>query len=387
MKRMMKWALWAIAIVVLVGGAAAFWKREEIARLMTVNSLFAEDRIVGNFSNMDSAFLTVEVPRGEGPVSNLPIGEALELPEDVGTWIKDRNMTSLVVLHDGMLVHESYYLGTGPDDRRMSWSTAKSYLSTLLGTLVEDGTISDLGVSVTEYAPELAGSVYDGVFIRDVLQMSSGVTFNEDYLDYDSDINRMGRAIALGGSLDDLTLALEGRDRPAGEAWQYVSVDTHVIAMVIRGATGLEIPALLSERVIAPLGLEETPYYVTDGVGQPFTLGGLNMRTRDFARFGQMMVQGGTYNGHQIVSADWIAEATAPSAPTAENKIGYGYQWWVPKGSEPGQFLARGIYGQYIYIDQTRGVVVAATGADRGFREEGVADESIRVLRLIAERF
>lgn len=373
-------------LLVVVALAAGVWKREEIARLMAVNTLFEADRIVENFSHMDRAFLTVPVSRGDGPVTPLPAGPRFELPAEVEEWIAARSVTALAILQDGAIRHESYHLGTAPEDRRISWSVAKSFLSVLLGALVADGTIPDLDEPVTRYAPALAASAYDGATIRNVLQMASGIAFDEDYLDYDSDINRMGRAIALGGTLDGFTAGLTERVRTPGEAWQYVSMDTHVIGMVIRGATGRDIPALLSERVIAPLGLEAEPYYLTDGEGVAFVLGGLNLTTRDFARFGQMILDGGVVDGRRIVPETWIEESTAASAPTSPGEIGYGYQWWVPAGAGPGQFMARGIYGQYIYIDRPRGVVIAVNAADRGFRNEGVDDANIAVFRLIAER-
>ena len=385
MRRIFKIALKGLAVLVLLALAAGFWKREEIARLMAVNTLFDADRIVANFSHMDRAFLTVPVPRGSGPVSPLPEGTPADLPPEVAEWIAERAVTALIVLKDGEIVHESYHLGTGPEDRRISWSVAKSYLSALLGTLVADGTIPDLDAPVTQYAPLLAGTAYDGATIRNVLQMASGVEFDEDYLDYDSDINRMGRVVALGGTLDGFTAGLTGRTGAPGAAWQYVSIDTHVIGMVIRGATGRDIPSLLSERIIAPLGLEAEPYYLTDGEGVAFVLGGLNLTTRDYARFAQMIAQDGVWQGIRILPEGWVAESTAPSAPTAPGEIGYGYQWWVPVGSEPGQIMARGIYGQYLYIDQPRGVVIATNGADRGFREDGVNDANVAIFRLIAE--
>jgi CubicO group peptidase (beta-lactamase class C family) len=154
--------------------------------------------------------------------------------------------------------------------------------------------------------------------------------------------------------------------------------------MVIRGATGRDIPILLSEKIIQPLGLEHTPYYMTDGEGVAFVLGGINSTTRDYARFGLMIEQNGMYNGQQVVSAEWIAASTHPSANSTETQTGYGYQWWIPPGSEPGQFLARGIYGQYIHIDQARDVVIVTTSADRKFREAGIHDSNVAMLRLIA---
>ena len=384
MRRVLRITVRLLAVLAVLAVAAGFWKREEIARLMAVNTLFDADRIVANFSHMDRAFLTVPVPRGDGPVSPLPLGAAAPLPPAVADWIDARAVTALVVLKDGAIVHESYHLGTTPEDRRISWSVAKSYLSALLGTLVAEGTIPDLDAPVTQYAPALAGSAYDGATIRNVLQMASGVEFDEDYLDRDSDINRMGREIALGGTLDGFTAGLTARARAPGSAWQYVSMDTHVIGMVIRGATGRDIPSLLSERIIAPLGLEAEPYYLTDGEGVAFVLGGLNLTTRDYARFGQMIAQDGVWQGNRILPEGWVAESTAASAPTEPGAIGYGYQWWVPVGAEPGQFMARGIYGQYLYIDQPRGVVIATNGADRGFREAGVDEANIEIFRLMA---
>lgn len=385
MRRYAKWAGRILLALILAGAVTGFVKREEITRLWAVNSLFAEGRIVQNFSHMDQAFLTAAVPRGDGPTVDLPYGPETTLPAPVDDWIAARDVTALVVLKDGEIVYENYFEGTGPEDRRISWSVAKSFLSALVGILIDEGKIASLDDPVTRYAPTLEGSAYDGVTLRNVLQMSSGVTFDEDYLDYDSDINRMGRVLALGGRMDDFAAGLTERFTAPGETWQYVSIDTHVIGMVVRGATGRPVADLLSEKIITPLGLERAPYYVTDGSGVAFVLGGLNLTTRDYARFGQMYAQGGRWDGKQIVPAEWVEASTAASAPTAEGAIGYGYQWWVPQGAARGEFMARGIYGQYIYVDTARNVVIASNAADRKFREPGVSQQNIDIFRLIAE--
>ena len=385
MRRFFKWFFRILFLLGLILLCLALWKREELTRLLAVNSLFSEGKIVSNFSNMNRAFLSAEVPRGDGPVSELPTGPEATLPSSTAQWIEDRAVTSLLVLKGGQIVHESYHLGTGPDDRRISWSMAKSYLSALFGVMLEEGAIRSLDDQVTEYAPQLTGSAYDGATIEDVLQMESGVTFDEDYLDYHSDINRMGRVLALGGYMDEFAAGLTERDTDPGQDWQYVSIDTHVIGMVIRGAAGPGIATLLSEKIIKPLGLEQPPYYITDGGGVAFVLGGLNLTTRDYGRFGLMIEQNGQYNGQQIVPSDWVIASTRPSAKTTVQETGYGYQWWIPLGSEDGQFMARGIYGQYIYIDQTRDVVIVTTAADRMFREPGVNDANVAMFRLIAE--
>lgn len=379
-----KWLGRILLAFVLAALVVGVWKRDEIARLMAVNSLFAQDKIVFNFSHMDQAFLSTPVPRGDGPTTEFSYGPEFTPMPQVDDWIAERDVTALVVLKDGEIVYENYFLGTEPDDRRISWSVAKSYLSALVGVLLDEGKIASLDDQVTQYAPDLMGTAYEGATIRNVLNMASGVTFDEDYLDKNSDINRMGRVIALGGKLDEFTAALKDSFARPGDQWQYVSIDTHVIGMVIRGATGRTIPDLLSEKIITPMGLEFEPYYLTDGSGEAFVLGGLNLTTRDFARMGQMFLQDGMYNGTQIIPAEWVAASTAPTAPTQADAIGYGYQWWVPKGATKGEFMARGVYGQYIYINQTDGVVIATNAADRKFRNDGVSEQNVEIFRLIS---
>lgn len=369
--------------LIVVAIAVGIWKRDNITRLLAVNSLFSEERIVQNFSHMDDLFLTLPMSRGTGPLSPLPTGAPMEMPAGFDDWIEARAVTALVVMKDGEIRHESYHRGTGPDDQRISWSVAKSFLSALFGIVVDEGAIASLDDPVTKYAPALAGGAYDGATIRNVLQMASGVTFDEDYLDFWSDINKMGRVLALGRSMDGFTESLTETEAAPGLRWQYVSIDTHVLGMVLRGATGRNIPDLLQEKILDHMGLEADPYYLSDGYETAFVLGGLNLTTRDYARFGQMILQGGEWQGKQIVPSEWIATSTTPSAPTAPGAQKYGLQWWMPPDAREGEFFARGIYGQYIYIDRPRGVMIATNGADRGFREAGVNDRNIAMFRAI----
>lgn len=384
MRRVLKWIGRITLLLALAAVVIGLLKREELTRLLAVNSLFSDEKIVGNFSDMEGAFLTVPVPRGDGPVSALPEGPAAVLPPNVDDWIDEHAVTALVVLKDGAIVHESYHRGTDPMDRRISWSVAKSYLSALIGQLLDEGVIASIDDPVTRYAPALEGGAYDGATVRNVLNMASGVVFDEDYLDPQSDINRMGRVLALGGEMDGFAADLQQTFAEPGAQWQYVSIDTHVLSMVVRGATQRSIPDLLSERIVQPMGLEAEPYYLTDGVGTAFVLGGLNLITRDYARFGQMYLQNGYWNERQIVPRDWVAASTTPSAPTAQGRIGYGYQWWIPVGATEGEFMARGVYGQYVYINQPRGVVIATNAAHRGFREDGASARNIAIFRAIA---
>ena len=385
MRSILKWGLRAVLALVVIVVIAGIWKRDQIKQLLAVNSLFSTEKIVNNFSHMDDLFTTVPVPRGSDEVVPLPAGAPATMPEGVADWIVDRNVTALFVMKDGAVVHEDYFLGTQPEDLRISWSVAKSFLSALMGIVIEEGAIKSIDDRVTEYVPMLVGTAYDGATIKDVLQMSSGVIFNEDYLDFNSDINKMGRVLALGGSMDKFAAGLTERFAEPGTVWQYVSIDTHVIGMVIRGATGQPIPELLTEKIFSKMGFEADPYYVSDGYGVAFVLGGLNLRTRDYARFGQMIANGGAWNGQQIVPRAWIGASTRPSANTAQGAPSYGYQWWIHKGASAGEFNGQGIYGQYIFIDTARDVVIAVNMADKLFREAGVSEKNFETFRAIAK--
>ncbi|WP_298912878.1 serine hydrolase [uncultured Algimonas sp.] len=388
-------AVFAVAVL-LVAGIVFAIKKDDIGRLMTVNTLFDEGRIVDNFSNMDRAFLTNTL---DVPIRDDLMGDSGPLPDTVtiageerGTLdvLDELDTTALVILRDGEIIHESYYRGTGPDDRRISWSVAKSFLSGLYGAALENGAIASLDDDVTTYVPELQGTAYDGATLRNVLNMSSGVRYNEDYMDQDSDINRMGRTIALGGSLDDYTTTLTEQDFTPGDRWHYVSMDTHVAAWVLRAATGRSVHDLWEE-IYGPLGFCQPPFYLTDGEGAAFALGGLNLTTRDYAKFGQLYLQDGEWNGQQLISADWVAASTAHSAPGLTGRgTGYGYQWWVPMPAR-GDFMASGIYGQFVYIDPARDIVIAKNAADREFALPNASgphsmNMNIDLFRSLAER-
>lgn len=384
---MIKRLFQALALLLVALAVFAFVKREDIARVMAVQSLFAEDKITRNFSHMDEAFLTVEIRAGDGPASPLPVDLVGALPDDVLAFVDARNVTSLLVMKDGVVVWEDYFQETQPDDLRISWSVAKSFLSALMGIIVAEGHVGSIDDPVIDYVPSLANGAYADATIKDVLQMSSGVVFDEDYFDFWSDINKMGRILALGGSMDGFAEDLTETFVEPGTDWTYVSIDTHVLGMVIRNATGRSVPDLLGEKIIAPLGFDRAPLYLTDGYGVAFVLGGLNITTRDYARFGQMIAQDGMWQGQQIVPSDWIDESTVASARTDPDQTGYGYQWWIPLGAAPGQFLGRGIYGQFLYIDQERNVVIVVTAGDRDFRKPGVFDQNVAMFRQIAESF
>ena len=388
MRRFVSWALKLAIVLAILGGAAATYYRENLVRLYHVNTLFDEDKIVANFGSMKDLFKWVEVKRA---------GDTVPLPENkrdlaktyqfggkdklVADWLDQTRTTSLLVVQNGAVAYEDYRLGTKAEDKRISWSMAKSFLSVIFGTAVADGRIKSLDDTVDAYVPSLKGTVYEGVTIRNVLNMASGVKFDEDYEAFGSDINKMGRVLGLGGSMDEFARSLAGREREQGALRQYTSIDTHILAMVLRAVTGKDMAALMEDTLWSKLGVEDDAYYVTDGYGVAFALGGLNLRTRDYARFGLMMLDDGQFNGQQIIPADWVRESTkasAPKAAQASDLMGYGYQWWVPANADD-EFFAIGIYGQYIYVNRPAKTVIVKTSAHRDFDNDGVGGSLIEV--------
>lgn len=385
---------------VAVAASAAALYAPNLKRLYDAVTLFDEDLIVNNFSTMDRMFDTVEI-QPTGPVTSF--GEAPQpLPtqfshngEVLNTrdFLATTNTTALLVLKDNDITFEEYYLGTQADDRRISWSVAKSFLSALFGIAVSNGDIASLDTPVSNYVPSLKGTGYDGVAIKDVLQMSSGVRFDEDYARFNSDINRFGRLMALGGSIDEFAATLE-REREPGTYLHYVSIDTHVLGMVLRAATGEEIEDYFNDYLWSRLGAEDSTLYLVDSDNQPMVLGGLNMRTRDFARFGSVYLNQGYWNGHQVVPADWVTASVTPDAPhlmpgerdTSDMTLGYGYQWWIPENADQ-EFMAIGIYDQFIYVNQKLGVVIVKNSANTHFTDGHFESmrETVSMFRAIAQ--
>ncbi|MFQ3230154.1 serine hydrolase domain-containing protein [Reinekea sp.] len=370
-----------LALLVIIVALAAYYKTE-LKQLYHTVRLFHADVIVQNFSQMETLAPSVTIARTE-PVIEWGSAPA-ELPEtflyegeevDLNQWLEESSSTALVVIKGNDLVYEDYFQGTGEFDPRISWSMAKSFLSAIFGVAVYDGLIPDLNAPVTDYVPSLIGSGYEGVSIKNVLQMSSGIHFNEDYSDFNSDINRFGRIMALGGSFDDFAGSFSS-NREQGTYMHYVSIDTHVIGMVLRAATGKSIVEYFDEKLWSKLGSERDAIYVTDSRGEPMVLGGLNLISRDYARLGKLYRDFGFYNDEQVIPAQWIEDSITPDAShlmpgkrtSSSTSLGYGYQWWIPENADQ-EFFALGIYGQYIYINRALDVVIVKNSADIGFMD------------------
>ena len=362
--------------------------------------LYDEDRIVENFIGMDQIFPVREFQASPEPRSFFT--DLRSLPEtfeykgatlDLAQYLEDNKSTGMLVLRDGAIAYEDYWLGHHAEGRHISWSVAKSFVSALVGIAVKEGKIASIELPITDYLPEFEGTGYQSVKVRDILEMSSGVRFNEDYADFDSDINRFGRTIGFGGSMRRFARSL-GPDREPGTFHHYVSIDTQVLAMLVASVTGESVTQQLKRKIWDPVGMSTPAYWLLDSEGMEVALGGLNATLRDYARFGQLYLDGGRVDGKAIIPEPWVRASTTaraphlepgPGNPNSSSTWGYGYQWWIPD-PDLGDYTAAGIYNQYIYVNPAQRVVIAKNSANRRYIAERQAtkDEHVAMFRAIA---
>jgi len=345
-------------------------------------NLFTGEPQHQNFHRMSDFFPTSPLTASPAP-HVFPTGPALTLPatyEFDGTtgtsadFLVDTDTAALLVLHDGALCHEQYWLTGGADVQWISWSVAKSFVSALIGIAIDEGLIAGVDDMVSSYVPELAGSAYDGVSIKHILQMSSGASWNEDYSDPDSDIARFGAVMAGQGSLLEFVSGMT-RERAPGTFCQYNSADTQVLGHLLINATGRTITDYMKEKLFDPLGMESPGYWTVDAVGVEMAFAGLNLTARDYAKLGELYRRGGEWNGQQVVPASWVAESTASDEPHMQVgqilvgsevfPFGYAYQWWIPSGAPA--FTAIGIYNQFVFVDPASGATVVKLSANHRY--------------------
>ena len=354
------------------------------ARMAFVASLFTGVEQYESFNRLKDIFPHHVIPASESPYT-FPRGDAIELPasyefggetRDTQAFLVDTDTAALFVLKDGAVVYENYWLTGGPDVNWMSMSVGKSFVSALVGIAIADGLIADVTDPITEYVPTLAGSAYDGVRIKDVLQMSSGARWDEDYSDPESDIMRFIYAFGTGASLAEFTASLV-REREPGTFNYYNSTDTQALGLLLAAVTGKSLADYAAEKLWAPLGMERDAYWITDNDGMEMAAGGLQVVARDYAKLGQLYLDGGKWQGRQVIPAAWVHDSVTPDAPhlmpglQPEYPVGYGYQWWVPQGDE-GEFSAIGVYNQFIYVNPTKRVVIVKLSANSGY---GLTDD------------
>jgi CubicO group peptidase (beta-lactamase class C family) len=334
------------------------------------DGVLSPDLAINTFRNIDRLFPSRIVPHAARPLPLPPAATPLRdvhftaagKAYDLDDYLELNRIAALLVLQDGRVKLERYRFGNTPRTRWMSMSVAKSITSTLVGAALRQGYIRSLSDSVTHYVPALRGTAYDGVQLRDVLMMASGVRWNETYTDPTSDRRRLldaqisqqrGAALAVMKSLP--------RAAEPGTTFNYNTGETQVIAEVLRAAVGRPLATYLSERIWQPFGMEaDATWWLDSPNGTEIGGSGFTATLRDYGRFGLFNLGDGVAGKDSILPAGWVHEATTPKTLRGGRAVDYGYLWWPGRD---GKFMAMGIHGQYIYVNPAARVVIVGWGA------------------------
>ncbi|MEQ1499408.1 MAG: serine hydrolase domain-containing protein [Novosphingobium sp.] len=283
----------------------------------------------------------------------LPAGKPLEMPGFADYAAKQR-LAGIVIIQDGKVRFEHYGLGFDAKGRWTSFSVAKSFTSTLVGAAIRDGKIKSLEDKVSRYIPDLRGSAYDDVSVRQLLMMSSGVQWNEDYEDPNADVAKFNNA-EPEPEVDATVSYLRKlpRAHPPGTVWHYNTGETNLIGVLVSSAVGKPLSEYMEEKIWKPAGMEQQGTWLLGQTGHEIAGCCIQAATRDYARFGQFVLGGA--NG--LVPDGWFAQATVKQKFYGEPGRGYGFQWWT---YDDGSFAAQGIFGQGIFIDPKRKLVIAS---------------------------
>ena len=360
---------WILGILLVIAGVVGlFWVTADKDMKALVSHLPTDTNVLfWSIPQRDAAFRTMDrIPIlakvniiGAGDdVYPMPKGAPLDIGVDVDAYMKHQRTAGLVIVHDGKIRLEKYGLGFSGAGKWTSFSVAKSFASTLVGAAIKDGYIKSIDDKVSAYIPDLKGSVYDDVSIKQLLTMTSGVKWNEDYGDKRSDVALFNAHKPEPGV--DVTVSYMRkltREAPAGTKWVYKTGETNLIGVLVSQATKKTLSAYLSEKIWAPFGMEQDASWLLGSTGHEISGCCIQASTRDYARMGLFMLGGGVAGGKAVLPDGWIAAATTQQADIGEIENGYGYQWWTVSD---GSYAAQGIFGQGIYIDPNRKLIIAS---------------------------
>lgn len=286
-------------------------------------------------------------------------------------YFKRNFVTGFLVLHNDQIIVERYFHEADRTSRFVSQSLSKSIVSILAGAAVEEGSIKSIEDPVTKHLPYLSESGYRNVTVKNLLQMSTGVDYSENYKDPKSGAALIGAALLTGNpSFEKYVQSIQPGKIPPGTKFEYQSVNTQVLGLLLEKVTGKRLSQYAQEKLWSKIGAQSDAFFY-ESKKQPNTcaFACFNATVRDYARVGLMMLQGGVLGGRRVVSSAWVHDSTTPDAPYLKPKpggpeggYGYAYQWWVPPGND-GVFMGLGIYGQCIYVNPTRHVVIVQTSA------------------------
>jgi len=393
----MRWGAWtAVGIgVIMALGAGAYAKRDFLYFAMHAPkdrdvlqwTVAQRDYAFGHLDELPQVKSHVMTPSAtphafsQGPGLSLFAADG-KTPFDMDRFFDHQRAVGTLIIVDGKIRFERYGMGYDANSRWTSFSVAKSFTSTLVGAAIKDGYIKSIDEPVTDIIPEFKGSAYDGVTVQQVLTMSSGVKWNEDYADPHSDVGKMADFPTTQG-LEQIVAQLKQQPRAAvpGTVWHYNTAETGLIGVLVMRATHKPLAQYLSEKIWSHY-MALPGFWVLDKSGRE--IGGccLSSSLADYARMGQFMMDGGKIDGRSILPDGWIAAATHKQRDIGHPGRGYGYQWWT---YDDGSYSAVGHFGQTIFVDPKRKLIVATIADFPSNDETDLMEERFAYHRLVQQ--
>lgn len=383
----------AVGGIVVLAGVILACFGEKIKTLYVSLNSFKDENLAHTFQNTPQIQPTKQISRGENTFS-FSKEDNMALPEKFGfedslypveTFIEDTRTLAMLVIRDDVIKYETYFSGGDENTLFSSNSMGKSFVSALMGIAVEEGYVESVEDPIGKYIPEFRGTELENIPIRACLQMASGIDFDED-----TDMSGFSMRTLMGMPAMKVISKYGVQEEPYTYR-RYLSINTEILGKVITNATGYSLARYMEEKLWKKIGVAHDAYWTLSN-GTELAMGGLSVSLRDYARFARLYLNGGSHEGEQILSKDWVKDSVDISAAYARpganqdayNAIGYGYQWWVPEGEE-GEFMAIGVYGQWIYVNPKKQVIIVKTSADPDFMEKGYELKHVAFFREVAE--
>lgn len=381
-------------VIIFVVFAGVFVYRKEIKLIYNSLNGLKDENLAKTFQTMYEIQPTKEIKKGntvdefEKNISELP--ESFDFKKDnflVSDYLKDTQTSGLIVIQDDVIKHESYYLGANENTLFSSNSMGKSFVSALMGIAISEGHIKSVDEPIGNYIPEFKNTEIENIPIKACLQMASGLDFDEE-----EDMSKYSMRTLLGTPAMKLISKIGLKEEPYTYR-RYLSINTEILGEIIRNATGYSLSEYMEEKLWKKLGVEHNAHWTLSNEKE-LAMGGLSISLKDYARFAKLYLNNGNMNNEQIIPKDWIKDSMDISASYSKpganhdsyNAIGYGYQWWVPEGNE-GEFLAIGVYSQWIYVNPTKNIIIVKTSADPNFMEKDYEIKHVEFFRAIAENY
>ena len=365
---------------------------KKIKILYTSLNSFKDENLAHTFQNTPQIQPTKTIHRGENTFQFLKEDNAaLEgsfcfegVSYPLKTFMEDTRTLAMVAVKDDVIRYENYFSGGNEATVFSSNSMGKSFVSALMGIAVSEGYVDSAEDPVGKYIPEFAGTKLENIPIRACLMMASGINFDED-----RDMSGFSMRTLMGTPAMKV-IAKYGTQEPYTYR-RYLSINTEILGQVIVNATGRSLAEYMEEKLWKRIDAAHDAFWTLSN-GTELAMGGLSVSMRDYVRFARLYLHEGAYNGEQILDREWVRasmdvseEFAKPGANNdAYNAIGYGYQWWIPEGNQ-GEFMAIGVYGQWIYVNPSKQVIIVKTSADPDFMEPGYELKHVEFFRAVAE--